>query len=434
MIVRYRFIAILHIVLVFSFLYIFDYKQENDAWRYKMVADEFASFTFHFSPEMHCNTAPGYPLFLAILKPITRHNIYMIALMQALLFLYSFKYFIHSVAKRYSVSKKAIGLLVCMVLLHPEIIHLNGYTLTESLAASMLLLLYGAIFNEVRNPKGIILIVLSTLILVFTKMEYLAFLLILVPFLFWLKMHKTLIITIAALVILFTVNGLRNQLIYGEFKFTSYGSGTVIYGGNNLLLDGSWHVPGFTKNYIPDLYTYAFDALQHSDEASACIRRDSMFKVMAIEAWKADIGNQLKVIPLKFSKLWLLPGNIDIYTLQKEGKKGVRISDLWDRTILSCKEIFLNVLYLLFYWSALIISLIGVYLKINIYRIDKMDMLIFSLLLIHAMLYSIPFYGLGRFHLPVIAILFYYSVYVFNLFINTSFLYKFKSFKETYIH
>ncbi len=68
-------IASIHILLVISDMIIYDYQQISDSLRYLFVANEFASFNFlHFNPAMNCNTAPGYPIFLALAKPITQNN------------------------------------------------------------------------------------------------------------------------------------------------------------------------------------------------------------------------------------------------------------------------------------------------------------------------------------------------------------------------
>lgn len=411
-------IGSLHITLVMAFMVIFDYQQISDSLRYIAVANEFASFKFQFSTGLHCNTAPGYPIFLALIKPLTWHNMFLIAVIQSIVFIVSFWYFLFQIKLRYKLSNSAIFVLNVFVLLNPEIIHLNGSTLAESLGASLMLFVCGSLTNFFRKQYDNFIFVLCFSFLVLTKMEYMLLVFVLIPFLLFIKKHKIILITSVSLLGLLFLNGFKNQNIYGVFKMTSFGSGTVIYGGNNLNLDGSWHIHNKTKNYLPEKYEIIFDFINRTEPACACIKQDSLYKKMAIDAWEKSYTDQIKVIPIKLGKLWLLPGSIDFYTGQKEIFKGLQLEKLFSDELWPWYGKWKHGAYLLVYWVSLILSMIGLYIKVNYYGFDKIDFLIISILLVNTVMYSIPFYGLGRFHLPVLSILFYYAIYVYIYYEN----------------
>ncbi len=402
-----------HITLVMAFMVIFDYQQISDSIRYIAVANEFASFKFQFSPSINCNTAPGYPLFLAIIKPFTWDNMFLIAVIQSILFIVSFWYFLFQIKLRYEFTDFAIIFLTIFVLFNPEIIHLNGSTLTESLTATLILFVSGSLVNFFRKKYDNFIFVLCFSFLVLTKMEYVLLLLVLIPFLFFIKKNKTILITLVTLFSLLFLNGLKNQNTYSVFKMTSFGAGDVIYGGNNLNLDGSWHTNNKTKNYLPEKYENLFDSIHKLEPVCYCIKQDSLYKKMAIEAWEKSYTDQIKVIPIKLGKLWLLPGGMDFYSGQKLILKGLQLGKLFSDELWPWYGKWKHGAYLLVYWVSLILSIIGLYIKVNYYRFDKVDFLIISILLVNTVMYSIPFYGLGRFHLPVLSILFYYAIYVY---------------------
>ncbi len=411
---NYWMLGAIHIFLVITIMIIFNYQQVSDSPRYIAVADEFASF--NFTAQMNCHTAPGYPLFLAIIKLLTWHNKFLIALVQSILFILSLKYFLNGIQFKYEIPNFGISLLSVFVLLNPEILHLNGTSLTESLAASLILFICGSLVNNLKYKIDKYIFVFCTAYLVITKMEYILILPVLLFFLFLTKERKMILLTLSVIFGLMTLNGLKNYNIYNVFNMTSFGSGTVIYGGNNLNLNGSWHIQRNTKNYIPKSYESTFDSLSKLDPSCACIKIDSLYKRMAIDAWKDNYFNQLKVIPIKFGKQWLLPGSIDFYTGQTEIHTGLQLDKLFSDKFWPWYAKYKHGAYLFIYWISLMFSLIGIRVKLSKYKFDNIDFLIISILLINTLMYSIPFYGLGRFHWPVISILFYYSVYFFNSF------------------
>lgn len=413
---KYIVLATIHIILVIAFMIVYDYQQITDSTIYLAVADEIASFKFHFSAELNWNIAPGYPLFLALIKPLTWHNMYLIAIFQSILFILSFRYFVNAIQSKYQISKRAILILCVFVLLNPEIIHFNGSTLTESLAASLILLICGGLINKLGNKYDKPILVLSIAFLVLTKMQYLLILPILMLYLYFIKERKMIVLTLSVVFGLLSLNGFKNLQTYGVFKMTAFNAGSVIYGGNNLNLDGSYHDYRKTKNYVPKVYEKVLDSLFKLNSPSAYIKQDSLFKRMAIEAWKYNYSDQLKVIPVKLGKLWLLPGSMDFYTGQTEIHRGLQLEKLFSDELWPWYGKWKHGAYLFIYWISLAMSIIGLWFKIKKYKFDNIDLLIISILLLNTLMYSILFYGLGRYSLPVISILFYYAVYFFSVF------------------
>jgi len=241
---------------------------------------------------------------------------------------------------------------------------------------------------------------------------------VIIPYLFLLKKRKPIVLLLFTLCFFLSLNGYKNKQTFGVFNPTSFGSGTVIYGGNNLNLDGSWHRHmGRNNDYVPENYQIIFDSILAKPSCS-CIKRDSLYKVMAIDAWKKNPYDQLKVIPTKLAKQWLLPASFDFYTVQTEYHKGLQFEKLFSDELWPWYGKYKHAAFLIIYWLYLLLSLFGIILKLKIKKIEKIDLLFFSILLINTAMYSIPFYGLGRFHVPVIAILFYYSIYTVNFFFN----------------
>ncbi|WMJ72010.1 hypothetical protein RCC89_02315 [Cytophagaceae bacterium ABcell3] len=404
-------ITAFHLFLVILFMVVFNYQQTSDAIRYIAISNEFLAL--ELTPEFNCNTAPGYPLFLAIIKVITGHNKYVVAIIQSIIFVFSTLYFINSVKNKYNLSDNAAFFLLAFFMVFPEFIHANGSTFTESICASLLLLIGGAIVNFKKKTDHLILII-APISLALVKFEYLYVVIILLCIFLYEKKFKTLSLSVILLGICLTMNGLKNKHVFGVFQPTSFGSGTVIYGGNNTNLDGSWHIYGITKNYIPKKHEASMDSIIQLSAQHSCIEKDKFYKKMALDAWKNSYIDQIKTIPLKAGKLWLLPGSMDFYTGQVEIKTGLQIKSLFSDELWPWYGKYKHGIYLIIYWVYLAISLTGVIIKLRTIGLDKIDVFFLSILIINTAIYSIPFYGLGRFHLPVLPLLVYYSVFVYS--------------------
>jgi hypothetical protein len=389
---------------------VFGYEQLGDSPRYIAAAEELLAG--QFTPSVNCNTAPGYPILLMLTKWLTGYNKYIIAILQSIFFVASLAYFSKSIQERYQFNPKLMLLLMLAVVISPEIIHLNISTMTESIVTSFLLIIVGFTFLEKRTQKDYIYFIIATCLISLTKFEYVLF--IIPTFILLLKQseYKVVLVFISILGSSLVLNGLKNQQIYGTFKPTSFGAGTVIYGGNNLNLNGSWQIHHKTQDYVPQRYNSIFDSLNNTCSACACVGRNEVYLDMAIEAWQANYMDQLKVIPLKFGKQWLLPGSMDFYTGQSKIFHGLQLPLLFDDNKWPWYGKYKHGLYLLVYWAYLLLSIIGLFIRYRTNGFDGMDKLFLFFLLLNSVLYSIPFYGLGRFHLPVIIFLFYYLTFV----------------------
>ncbi|MGQ9864618.1 MAG: hypothetical protein ACUVRD_09125 [Bacteroidia bacterium] len=70
------------------------------------------------------------------------------------------------------------------------------------------------------------------------------------------------------------------------------------------------------------------------------------------------------------------------------------------------------------YWLSLLVSLMGIYFKVKKRGIDKVDAVFLGILGVVAIMYSTIFHPESRFHVPVMPILLYYSVYLFESYEN----------------
>src|SRR5215510_12863605 len=115
-------IAAIHVLLVVTDLKIYHYGLGTDSIRYLAAANDFASFNFTgMDAAVHCNTAPGYPLFLTITKIFTWHTHVMIAIVQSLLFCWALYYLLANLfAKGYFSFAMCIA-AYALALFSPEI-------------------------------------------------------------------------------------------------------------------------------------------------------------------------------------------------------------------------------------------------------------------------------------------------------------------------
>jgi hypothetical protein len=401
----------MHIILVISDMVMYDYQQKFDSPRYIYVANEFSSLNFsNLDAAMNCNTSPGYPIFLAIIKFLTFHNKFLIAIIQSVLFCYALYFFLNILCQKGYLNSSLLKLTYVLVLFSPEIFETNSWTLTESLCASLMLFMLGSFFTDLKTKFSIILFTISATFLVLTKSEYSLVLLFILFVLAIKKNWKPLILTISVLSVSLTLNGYRNFLIMGKFNPTSFGAGTVMYGGNNKNGDGSWHMHNVTHNYLPAGEMEKLRVISELPDSCECIKKDSLFKKLAIQSWKENgVLFQLKIIPVKLGKLWLIPAQMDFYTGQTEIKKGLQIMSLFDDSIWPWYGKYKHGFYISIYWSYLLLAFFGFIYSIKKNGIKEYDYIVIALCIILSLMYGIFFYGLGRFHVPVFPLFIIYS-------------------------
>lgn len=396
--------SLLHIILVLSDIFIYDYRQLGDSPRYINAANEFLSF--NLSPSVHCNTAPGYPLFLAFTKVVTHHNKYLIALLQSVLFCFAVYFFLKSIFKSGYISEFVFNVSYFLILTSPEVFQLNGWTLAESLCVSLLLFMCGCLFNGSKKYT-VFLFAFSSVMLVLAKFEYIVVLLPVFIFLLWKRNFKAVVLSIAALSVALALNGYKNFNVYGKFNVTSFGSGSVLYGGNNNNGDGSWHIYRVTKNYVPQSQMAELKKISSLPDSCVCVKEDSLFKSLALQSWKYNAGQQVKTIPVKLAKLWLMPASFDFYTGQLEIKKGLQIKYLFSDTIWPWYGKYKHGFYLIIYWLYLACIIAG-FILVTWNGFNRYDFLVISLVVTVSFVYGILFYGLGRFHVPAFAFMVVY--------------------------
>lgn len=398
----------IHITLVLLFIQIFEYRPVFDSLRYLHVAHEFSQLRFSDAdPAMHCNTAPGYPLFLMVLSPITRHSTYAIALFQALLFVIALRSLVNALVRSGVIDQgHALGCMLIPLFI-PDIIHVNGWVLTESLTTSLLLILMAGTLCRPASPTARSAWVLAGTMLVLTKFEYLIVVIIAAGYLAFQGRRTPLVTLGAVLLTTLVLNAWRNAAIYGRPNPFSYGSGTVVYGGNNLNGDGSWHMPSITPGYIPQHAQKTYDRITSLDAGSRCLEQDRFFKDLAIEAWQQDPLQQLGTIPLKFLKLWLLPADLDIYTQNTRLVQGLQLGTLFSNDQWPLPGIIRHAFELIIHWAALACLFLGLAIRVRHRVLNGSELLIIAVALTLSLLYAIPFYGLGRFHVPALMLVSY---------------------------
>jgi hypothetical protein len=243
--------------------------------------------------------------------------------------------------------------------------------------------------------------------LVLTKFEYLIVVFIAAGYLAFQGRRTPLITLVAVLLSALTMNAWRNAAIYGRPNPFSFGSGTVIYGGNNLNGDGSWHMPSITPGYIPQQAQMTYDRITSLDAASRCLEQDHFFKELAIEAWRQDPLQQLGTIPLKFLKLWLLPADLDIYTQNKRLVHGLQLGALFSTDQWPLPGIIRHAVELIIHWSVLACLILGLAIRVRHRALNGSELLIIAVAMMLSLLYAVPFYGLGRFHVPALMLVSY---------------------------
>jgi len=244
--------------------------------------------------------------------------------------------------------------------------------------------------------------------MVFLKFEYLSILPVFLIYLVGIRKYKLIGKISITLIVLLTLNGIRNYHIYDRFTPFGFGAGYVIYGGNNKNEDASFHI-AIVKGYLPAGKLEEELKIVAMPSKCACVKEDSFFKNMAREAILADPIKNIKSIPQKFSKLWLIPASMDFYTGDETMTKGLQLNTLFDTTRYPWYAPYKHAFYLGVYWLYLSLSVLGLSIKFKKEKMSDIDKAFIAILAIITLLYSIPFYGLGRFHMPVVALLFVYS-------------------------
>jgi hypothetical protein len=405
-------IAALHLLLVVTDLLVYDYHLGADSLRYLAAANDFASFNFiGMDAAVHCNTAPGYPIFLALTKLITWYKPVMIAIIQAIVFCMALYYLLANLFTAGYISYAMCIAAYALALFSPEIFQTNAMVLSESLCASALLLSCGCLINGFRKRYTTVWFVIGVCFLALTKFEYILALPLLFLPLILKKNYKPLLTAVFFLAVVFSLNTWKNYFLYQKVSPFSFGSGSAMYGGNNLNGDGSWHFTNKSLSYLPPGKQEEYLAKLQCNSKCLCLEQDSLFKAWAKNSWKDNAAFQMKIVPYKFLKLWLIPASMDFYTRMTEFKPGLQLNVLFDDSIWPWYGKYKHAFYLTIYWLYVIAIIAGFGIKILRDKFRSTDLFVLLLFLMLSFLYSTFFYGLGRFHVPVFSLLVLYSVF-----------------------
>ena len=395
----------LNCLLTIIYQLIYHYRPAADSLRYLQLADYYSYFIL--LPSTNCFGHSFYAAFLLLVGNILSNHYFIVGLIQTVIFSLSAIFLIRELEIYY---KRNLTGLLFLLFLVPEINIYNGYVLTESLSYSMILVVFGLGLKIVNHQVTSLSLWLLSLSIGFMILNRLETIVIYIPILFLifpkirdrLVRHVSIIVSFTIIFLLF--NGLKNYRIYKDFKFSAYNGGEVIYGGNNLNLDGSHHeFTRYMNQLIPDHKIADFKKIVSLEECYSCPKRDSFYLKLAVEAWQANPYQQMKVIPQKIAKNWLLPGDFDIYTGDTTKTRGLQISNLLSSKYFGNNKMapYKHLFYMLIHWVLLLFILIGM-LKIRRNNRFQLSVLLTFFLFL---LYSIPFCGLPRWHVEIFPLL-----------------------------
>ncbi len=393
---------------------VYHYTPATDALVYLARGKEFAELSF-FNPLTNWNYAPGYSLFLALTSPITAFKPALIAALQSLLFFAAAFVFVRRLFRARiladaRLARVTLALLVC----NPNLWFPLGAIGPESLVGALVLLVSVAFLRSRESQQRRHLLGASAWLglLVLMRFEWLF-----LPFLgaFVVKARQrpqALAWLLVCPILAVGLNSARNQVTYGEPKLLSYASGAVIYSGNNLNLDGSYH-SSEVSGFVPEAHEperARLQALKTRDFRQWVKDQDAFFKRLAREAWVEAPLAQLAVIPLKLGKLWVMPNHFDIYTADANFTRSLQIAELFSFQRWPWYGPWKHGFYLVLHW--LLLALIGAGL-VGHWRgrrgLSDDARVFFSYVVAVAVLISLvfagPLYGLPRFHVPVLMLL-----------------------------
>jgi hypothetical protein len=408
----------LHAALVVLNGWFFNYQPLNDSIEYLKRATEFSKLNF-FSPSTNYQFAPGYSLFLCLILPITFNNWVLIGLVQAVVFGLASHSLIKTLVSFKIIPASAYIFSMCALLVNPIIISVNCNVYSESLASALVLFSI-SIFVYTYNSLGsgrLLKLSFVTGLLVITRFEYIVIPLSMAFFVAIKDLQRNALKSFSIILIsilLLVANGYRNKFIFGTFRMTSFGGGNVIYGGNNLKKDGSWHSQSNYQTYFPHKYHQPYHDICSIKGNSVYVKLDSLFIEMAKDAWRVSFYEQLKVIPNKWMRTWLIPSLFDIYTNDLKFRKGTLIRDYFQTRTWGKAGVLKHILYLGFHWMVLVTGLFGAFQMFKERKMQNKIFIIYTMSLLTGImfLFSFVFYGLPRFNAILYPLLVILSAFI----------------------
>ncbi|MDD5572082.1 MAG: hypothetical protein PHD97_13105 [Bacteroidales bacterium] len=404
---KYKYILIVISCILTAFNQIlYHYVPANDSLSYLHLAKQYSEFIF-FDPVTNCSGHPVYAVFLAITGIIISYNQFVIGFIQTLIFCISALLLIGELEKYLN---KNLSALVIILFLVPEIHLFNGYILTESITFSLLLLIF-CISLKIHNNGATIykMLLLSFLmgVAVLNRPECAASI---VPVLYLIypeiknKLILSILLIVSISVIFLVLNGYKNYKTFNVFEVTAFNGGEVIYGGNNENLDGSHHpFAQYKEIFIPKNKIDDFNKIVSQPSCKSCPQQNSFYLDLAAESWRKNAFKQIGVIPAKFAKNWLLPGNFDVYTSDTTKAKGLQLKKILSKKYFNNRWYapLKHILYMTVHYILLLIIIIGLF---DIDRKNRFQIAVLILLIFYV-LFAVPFCGLPRWHVQIFPLL-----------------------------
>jgi hypothetical protein len=386
-----------------------------DALVYLARARQFASFDF-LDPATNALLAPGYSLFLALAGVGVGFSPMVIVAAQAALYAGAAELLVGALHAQQLLRSTERTFARGLLLANPNLWFLPGRLGAEFLVAVLIVAITALVLrwrSEARDRLGWTASALAGLLAV-TRFEWALLPLAAIPLLGGgrRRASRRLAILLVGPMVVLGANAARNERMFGRLWPFSFSSGLVAYGGNNLNGDGSWHNAATNPLYLP---AYArgeyrgIEALASQDVRRHVLEQDRFFRRLAGEAWRARPLDQLATIPLKLGKLWAMPLHFDIYTADGRFRRSLLVGELFDRDRWPWYAPWKHGFYLFGHWAVLAAVVAGLRLCWRRGRQDEAArrFTLYGLALIGgaSALYSVPLYGLPRFHGPLLPVL-----------------------------
>ena len=378
----------------------------GDSIRYITLADQYAAGNFK-DPHTNCFGHPFYSFFLLITSRVFFYHPYFIGLIQSLLFAVSAVLLLRELEKYY---QRPLGGLLILIFLVPEFQIFNGYVLTEALGLSLVLLSYYLVLKICNDGIKTKKIFLLSFVLGSSVLNRLESIVLLIPLLYFLfpfiksQMSKYVLLLLSVPLVFVSLNSWRNYVIYNRFNPGSFNSGEVLYGGNNPRLDGShhnfWMAP---EVFFDEKQRQELNEITTRSVCESCPQRSDFLTAQAKEAWRNDALGQLRTVPLKLAKNWLLPGFFDIYTADLSGSRDLQLQKLFDKKSFNNKWYapVKHGFYLVIHWCLLGLIFAGMFRMSTADGFRRSVLVLFFIFL----LFAFPFCGLPRWHLLIFPLL-----------------------------
>ena len=263
---------------------------------------------------------------------------------------------------------------------------------------SIILFFVIAIWLRYLRLKGMCsLILLSTVstFLMLTRYEFI----ILIGFIFIdmvkMKLYKHSSIYLVIPIIFISLNGIKNYIIFNEFKLLSYSTNETKFW--SVTSDGSWHsIDSSNANqFIPSKYLNQFVLINSDSNIVKVIKqKDQLYQKMYIDEWVNNFPRIIKMIPCKFMKLFVPPPSIDIYTCCPEPKCLLKIKSYFTNGDgFEGQNKFNIVIAFVFHFILFLLTIISVYFNWSSLIMDPF----FRFVIVNSLLLIFIFYGLSRF-------------------------------------